>query len=61
MAASLGVDSCVLSSAWAAMTVEPEKTVKSRNHIYVLELSAVSQMAHLQTNVFFQQDDVPPD
>jgi hypothetical protein len=38
-----------------------EKTVNNRNHLDVLELSSVSQMAHLQPNVFFQQDDVPPD
>jgi hypothetical protein len=38
-----------------------EKAVKSRNHLDVLELSSVSQMAHLQPNVFFQQDGVPPD
>jgi hypothetical protein len=35
--------------------------VNSRNHLDVLELSAVSQMAHLHPNVFFQQDGVPPD
>jgi hypothetical protein len=38
-----------------------EKTVNNRNHLDVLELSSVSQMAHLQSNVFFQQDGVPPD
>jgi hypothetical protein len=38
-----------------------EKTVNSRNHLDVLELSAVSQMTRLQPNLFFQQDGVPPD
>jgi hypothetical protein len=38
-----------------------EKTVKSTNHLNVLVLFAVPQMAHLQPNIFFQQDGAPPD
>jgi transposase len=37
-----------------------EKTVNSTNYLDMLELFAVPQMAHLQPNVFFQQDGAPP-
>jgi hypothetical protein len=37
-----------------------EKTVNSANCLDMLELFAVSQVAHLQLNVFFQQDGTPP-
>jgi hypothetical protein len=37
-----------------------EKTVNSTNYLDMLELFAVSQVAHLQPNVFFQQGGAPP-
>jgi hypothetical protein len=37
-----------------------EKTVNSTNYLDMLELFAVLQVAHLQPNVFFQQDGAPP-
>jgi hypothetical protein len=37
-----------------------EKTVNSINYLDMLEFFAVPQMAHVQPNVFFQQDGAPP-
>jgi hypothetical protein len=34
--------------------------VNSTNYLDMLELLAVSKMTHLQPNVFFKKDDVPP-
>jgi hypothetical protein len=33
-----------------------EKTVNNPNHLDMLQLFAVTQMVHLQLNIFFQQD-----
>jgi hypothetical protein len=37
-----------------------EKTMNSTDYLDMLELFAVPQMAHIQANVFFQQDGAPP-
>jgi hypothetical protein len=51
-------------NAWCALSrhevIGPfffqEKAVNSTKYLYILELFAVLQMAHLQPHVFFQQD-----
>jgi hypothetical protein len=37
-----------------------EETVNSTNYLDILQLFAVSQMAHLQPKVLFQQDGASP-
>jgi hypothetical protein len=51
---------CALSRHEVIGPFFQEKTVNSTNYLDILELFAVPQMAHLQPNVFFQQDVAPP-